>query len=96
MACMACEEIFRGMSVFGGLKSCHVRHRQQPGNASHPRVQKLMCSPEVDRAIDNLVKSGKMFNMPGRRDSMPMGGPPPRDFSQQYGKRHLPSRKQQS
>jgi len=30
---------------------------------------------EVDRAIDNLVKSGKMFNMPGRRDSMPMAGP---------------------
>jgi hypothetical protein len=32
---------------------------------------------EVDRAIDNLVKSGKMFGgMPGRRDSLPlMGGP---------------------
>jgi len=42
---------------------------------------------EVDRAIDNLVKSGKMFNMPGRRDSAPMGGPPPRDFSQQYDPR---------
>jgi len=26
---------------------------------------------EVDRAVDNLVKSGKMFNPP-RRDSMPM------------------------
>ncbi|KAI5791850.1 hypothetical protein EDC01DRAFT_717485 [Geopyxis carbonaria] len=29
---------------------------------------------EVDRAVDNLVKSGKMFNAP-RRDSMPMMGP---------------------
>lgn len=26
---------------------------------------------EVDRAIDNLVKSGKLWNAP-RRDSMPM------------------------
>jgi len=42
---------------------------------------------EVDRAIDNLVKSGKMFNMPGRRDSVSMGGPPPRDFSQQFDPR---------
>ncbi|KAI9852577.1 MAG: hypothetical protein M1838_000231 [Thelocarpon superellum] len=32
---------------------------------------------EVDRAVDNLVKSGKMFGAPGRRDSMPgvPGGP---------------------
>ncbi|KAI9804445.1 MAG: hypothetical protein M1825_001344 [Sarcosagium campestre] len=38
---------------------------------------------EVDRAVDNLVKSGKMFNMPGRRDSLPpMGnGNGPRAFS---------------
>mgnify|MGYP006876453415 CR=1 FL=1 len=28
-------------------------------------------SSEVDRAIDNLVKSGKLWNAP-RRDSMPM------------------------
>lgn len=42
---------------------------------------------EVDRAIDNLVKSGKMFNLPGRRDSAPLGGPPPRDFSQQFDPR---------
>ncbi|KAG9237955.1 hypothetical protein BJ875DRAFT_480880 [Amylocarpus encephaloides] len=27
---------------------------------------------EVDRAVDNLVKSGKMFAMSGRRDSVPM------------------------
>lgn len=27
--------------------------------------------PEVDRAIDNLVKSGKLWSAP-RRDSMPM------------------------
>jgi len=41
---------------------------------------------EVDRAIDNLVKSGKMFNMPGagRRDSMPMVGPS-RTFPDQFG-----------
>ena len=31
---------------------------------------------EIERAIDNLAKSGKLFNQPGRRDSMPMiGGP---------------------
>ncbi|KAK1775323.1 hypothetical protein QBC45DRAFT_335567 [Copromyces sp. CBS 386.78] len=31
---------------------------------------------EVDRAIDNLVKSGKMFGMPGgRRESFPVPGP---------------------
>ena len=36
---------------------------------------------EVDRAVDNLVKSGKMFNAP-RRDSMPMmGGAGPRGFA---------------
>ena len=35
----------------------------------------LTLSLEVDRAIDNLVKSGKMFGGPGRRDSGPaMGG----------------------
>lgn len=50
---------------------------------------------EVDRAIDNLAKSGKMFpNMPGpgRRESMPMsgGGGPARAFSEQYGKGHNP------
>jgi hypothetical protein len=33
---------------------------------------------EVERAIDNLFKSGKLFGMPGRRDSLPMmGGPRP-------------------
>ncbi|PGG98598.1 hypothetical protein AJ80_09507 [Polytolypa hystricis UAMH7299] len=49
---------------------------------------------EVDRAIDNLVKSGKLFNMIPRRDSVPvmvgrpyaeydprMGGIPPRHHS---------------
>lgn len=30
-----------------------------------------LCRSEVDRAIDNLVKSGKLWNAP-RRDSMPM------------------------
>ena len=29
---------------------------------------------EVDRALDNLSKSGKLFNAPSRRDSMPMMG----------------------
>lgn len=33
-----------------------------------------MFQPEVDRAIDNLVKSGKMFAPTGRRDSMPIMG----------------------
>ena len=41
---------------------------------------------EVDRAIDNLVKSGKMFNVPGRRDSMPLAGGAPRAFPEQFGK----------
>ncbi|KAI9748923.1 MAG: hypothetical protein M4579_007072 [Chaenotheca gracillima] len=51
---------------------------------------------DVDRAMDNLVKSGKSFGMAGRRDSLPqmgggprsfadydprMGGPPPRHHS---------------
>lgn len=43
---------------------------------------------EVDRAIDNLVKSGKMFNVPGsRRDSMPMVGPPRGNFQEQFDPR---------
>jgi hypothetical protein len=43
---------------------------------------------EVDRAIDNLVKSGKMFNMPGgRRESMPLTGPSRAPFEQQYDPR---------
>ncbi|PQE17872.1 Herpes virus major outer envelope glyco BLLF1 protein [Rutstroemia sp. NJR-2017a BBW] len=43
---------------------------------------------EVDRAIDNLVKSGKMFNMPGagRRDSMPLVGAS-RTFPDQFDPR---------
>jgi hypothetical protein len=41
---------------------------------------------EVERAIDNLVKSGKMFSMPGRRDSMPMVGAP-RAFPEQFDPR---------
>ncbi|KAI9845720.1 MAG: hypothetical protein M1837_004553 [Sclerophora amabilis] len=36
---------------------------------------------DVDRALDNLVKSGKMFGMSGRRDSMPVMGGGPRSFS---------------
>ncbi|KZF22933.1 hypothetical protein L228DRAFT_268303 [Xylona heveae TC161] len=31
---------------------------------------------EVDRAVDNLMKSGKMFNAVPRRDSMPVSGAP--------------------
>lgn len=36
----------------------------------------LTCLPEVDRAVDNLNKSGKLFTPPvSRRDSLPtMGG----------------------
>lgn len=41
---------------------------------------------EVDRAIDNLVKSGKMFSGPGRRESMPIGGPV-RAFQEQFDPR---------
>lgn len=39
---------------------------------------------EVDRAIENLFKSGKIFNMPSRRESMSVGGPG-RVFPEQYG-----------
>ncbi|CCU77464.1 hypothetical protein BGHDH14_bgh02163 [Blumeria hordei DH14] len=35
---------------------------------------------EVDRAVDNLVKSGKMFNTSGRRESMPVVGCLPRAY----------------
>ncbi|RKF75271.1 hypothetical protein GcM1_235113 [Golovinomyces cichoracearum] len=38
---------------------------------------------EVDRAVDNLVKSGKMFSTAGRRESMPVVGGMPRAFSDQ-------------
>ena len=40
---------------------------------------------EVDRAIENLFKSGKIFSMPPRRDSMPMGAVPGRSFPE-FGK----------
>ncbi|KAL9103180.1 MAG: hypothetical protein Q9163_001746 [Psora crenata] len=45
---------------------------------------------EVDRAYENLAKSGKVFNMPPRRDSMPMmAGPPPfTDFGPRMPQRH--------
>ena len=36
----------------------------------------LLIVTDVDRAIDNLAKSGKLFNQPGRRESMPMMGGP--------------------
>lgn len=48
----------------------------------------LTHNAEVDRAIDNLVKSGKMFNMPARRDSTPMAGAS-RGY-QEYGEQHHP------
>lgn len=53
-----------------------------------PRVHGLTHCTEVDRAIDNLVKSGKMFNMPARRDSTPMAGTS-RGY-QEYGEQHHP------
>lgn len=55
-------------------------------HGNHPNRQADQDYAEVDRAIDNLVKSGKMFNMPGagRRDSMPMVGAS-RTFPDQFG-----------
>lgn len=45
-----------------------ISMRQEPfGWSSHADC----IHAEVDRAIDNLVKSGKLFTVP-RRDSMPM------------------------
>jgi len=43
---------------------------------------------EVDRAIENLFKSGKIFNMPPRRDSVPLGAVPGRGFPE-FGKLDL-------
>jgi len=41
----------------------------------------LVMHTEVDRAIDNLMKSGKMFGPPGRRKSwLPCCGGPSRYF----------------
>lgn len=34
-------------------------------------VLDLTCSTEVERAIDNLVKSGKLYGPPGRREFIP-------------------------
>lgn len=52
-------------------------------------MESLTYESEVDRAVDNLVKSGKLY--PQRRDSMPlMGGP--RGFPQQeHGRNRTPS-----
>ncbi|KAI9832185.1 MAG: hypothetical protein M1819_004537 [Sarea resinae] len=46
---------------------------------------------EVDRAIDNLMKSGKLFGMPGRRDSLPLPGAP-RALSEHGGPAGMPQR----
>ncbi|EHA45820.1 hypothetical protein MCOR27_003627 [Pyricularia oryzae] len=51
---------------------------------------------EVEKAIDNLVKSGKMFNMPGRRESLPAHAPqfppgPSRKPRLDYGDNRIPS-----
>ncbi|KAI4166305.1 MAG: hypothetical protein LQ342_000195 [Letrouitia transgressa] len=49
--------------------------QQEEDVAFHSQIE------EVDRAIDNLSKSGKLFSLPARRDSMPlMAGP--RAFSE--------------
>lgn len=50
------------------------------------RLNMLTNVIEVERALDNLVKSGKLFGMPSRRDSMPTAGAP-RPFSE-YGELH--------
>lgn len=43
---------------------------------------------EVERAMENLIKSGKMFPIPGRRDSMPtMGSRPFPDFGEHESSR---------
>lgn len=54
---------------------------------SHIMFTYANSTPEVDRAIDNLVKSGKLFGMPTRRDSMPLVGAP-RPYSD-YGKQSV-------
>jgi len=54
---------------------------------SHIMFRYANSTQEVDRAIDNLVKSGKLFGMPTRRDSMPLVGAP-RPYSD-YGKQSM-------
>ncbi|KAI0999175.1 hypothetical protein K3495_g9021 [Podosphaera aphanis] len=38
---------------------------------------------EIDRAFDNLIKSGKIFNLAARRESLSIVGGPPRTFTDQ-------------
>ena len=59
--------------------------RSLVGIPSVQRDYNLLCIftdvlVEVNRALDNLNKSGKLFSLPSRRDSMPMMGGP-RAFS---------------
>lgn len=53
------------MNSMASVKLIHGSCGKQLGQCAD------LCYEEVDRAIDNLVKSGKLWNAP-RRDSMPM------------------------
>lgn len=51
-------------------------------------MEQVLTRAEVDRAVDNLVKSGKMYPHQ-RRDSMPLMAP--RGFPQEHGRTRTPS-----
>ena len=55
-------------------KRSEERETARTGDIEDTSADFWIFFSEVDRAIDNLVKSGKMFNMPSRRESMPLGG----------------------
>lgn len=62
--------------------------RQQVEGDFHGAFADSESYTEVDRAVDNLVKSGKMFGMSGgRRESSPYPGPARRNPG--FGKVYL-------
>ncbi|TVY39788.1 hypothetical protein LOCC1_G006886 [Lachnellula occidentalis] len=83
-----------GMLIPGDLLGAQVKGTCQltsvtGASSAVPREDSTTFSTqieEVDRAIDNLVKSGKMFGMSGRRDSVPMSGAA-RSFPEQFDPR---------
>ncbi|CAG8043569.1 unnamed protein product [Penicillium salamii] len=83
------EDIPAFSSQFDGMntldKSPIALGSQKKIRLRTPVGRTLIFSIEVDRAIDNLVKSGKLWNAP-RRDSMPMmmGRPYP-DYDPRMG-----------
>lgn len=55
-----------------------VDERDKPFSGALDHICRICsnCNTEVDRALDNLNKSGKLFSTASRRDSMPVIGVP--------------------